>query len=347
MLGIKSKTRNQLESSTNFGYNIRRHEALSQVDKKEVFDPNVYKLVKNNNFSLGETSTTSNIANKIPPRTGLNALQIGSRGSDWNSDASKDEIVTSQPPKAPKSKYQELKEKTKKIFNVPEKQPQKTKLDNLFVDNSSTSIGSNNYYPSNGSGSLTALNKVAKWSKNSNSLNSISTTSFTNTNGMDHNPEPKMVTKTADVVITNRGGQVTKSVLRKTPSIEEPIEFDSPSTNDLQMFRSKNEPMPTVMENSKNQNYNSTNRMTASRLNLQECLNESDQEAKKQQKNDLISRMFTKEPTNFSIKLSYDQLFKRTNTMTPHNYADLDEMDPNLRLARENTKKNLVSCAYM
>ena len=87
--------------------------------------------------------------------------------------------------------------------------------------------------------------------------------------------------------------------------------------------------------------------MTASRLNLQECLNESDQEAKKQQKNDLISRMFTKEPTNFSIKLSYDQLFKRTNTMTPHNYADLDEMDPNLRLARENTKKNLVSCAYM
>ena len=51
---------------------------------------------------------------------------------------------------------------------------------------------------------------------------------------------------------------------------------------------------------------------------------------------DIIER----ESTNFSIKLSYDNPFSnRDDALTPHTYLDLD-IDPNLRLARQNTIRN-------
>jgi hypothetical protein len=332
MLGINPKARSQLESSTNFGYTGRHHEPLNQkTTEPNVYDPNVYKFLNNDNFSFAGSSSKNSTSTIKPPQ-----IQISGQDS---------QIVTGQPPKPPKSKYQDLKERTMKMFNVNDKQ--KTMLDNSFVDNSSTSIGSSsNYYLSNGSGSLTTLNKVAKWSKNSTSLNSIqSASSFANSNALDHNncEQQKTTTVTAaDVIKANRVNSVQgitreKTGFHKASSIDEPTVFDSPSMNDL-AFRSKNEPVPTVKPETSNSNYVSTSRMITSRTNVRET-----NESMKQKNNDHITRMFTKEPTNFSIKLSYDQLFKRSNTMTPHNYSDLDAMDPNLRLARGNTKKNIVS----
>lgn len=52
------------------------------------------------------------------------------------------------------------------------------------------------------------------------------------------------------------------------------------------------------------------------------------------------NRLFTKQNTNFSIKLNYDHLIHREDgASTPHNYADLNTG----RFQRENTVKNLVN----
>jgi hypothetical protein len=370
MLGVNSKVNNEIKGPPQFGLTRTHDQRRSEiVDESYGYDGgnNVYKFLKNESYSSGAVNKKSakKSTRVAPQQIGFNETKAAYQ-SDWLGHEDSQSRVQHRPPRSahPTSVYREMREKTISLFSVFEKRNH-TVIEDMLFDHSATSIAASNkknYKNSefalncNAVVDLNADSNTVKWSKNSASMNSISTTSLKNAHNAAHQqqqPHPIIVSLKSERRISARG-QSSRTAFGRMAGFDESngADFDSTlSGNDLAGFKLKNDSLATMLLPESKFNpggiggYLSTNRSGKSFINLNENLNQESwiEELSSGRNVAANRRPLVKEPTSVSIKMSYDQFFRRSNAATPHNYADLEALDPNFRLTRENTKRNMVN----